>query len=192
MSTTELLPLILFAAVILITIVFMVLRYRKQKALLEEQMAKRGGQVGGGLSFLPRYTFQHGSYTVTVYSTPGGRYTPPHTHLNAPLVRPMSGSLTLRRTGLLDRLGGSDIQVGEADFDTTFRIKSDQPELVRVLLPASVQATLLALSNKSPTVQINAKGLYFSTTGMPRNGEDLDQFINTGLSLLNQLNAWYK
>jgi hypothetical protein len=100
-----------------------------------------GGQfVEGGFARGAQVRAMHGEWTVTLdtYVVSSGKAAAIYTRMRAPYVNPSGFRFTVYRKGLFSdigkKLGMQDIEVGDAEFDRDFIIKSNDEAQVRVLL----------------------------------------------------------
>lgn len=79
-----------------------------------------------------------------------------HALVRAPFNPPLGIGLQIRRASLLDRVGEivglHDIEVGDREFDATFRVKARAPERVHEFLRVDVRRALLALGGAARLV----------------------------------------
>jgi len=161
-----------------------------QRKKLEQQAAKRGGRVKkGGLFSYPRLILSIGGADVEIYSTPGGKNTPPHTHVQYSLPNAVNYKLALRREIRLFGVGmvfGQDIKINNPEFDNAYIIRGDDEGIVRSFLSSEIQTALLALKSKYPSLDINGSKFQFTISGIPSDEQGFDQLIDTGFHLIKK------
>ena len=83
----DFLPIILlYAFIIFLFFYFNKITRRKMKKILEKQALKRNGKLTKGSLFnYPRLTLSHNRTEILIYSTPGGKNTPPYTYIQCEL-----------------------------------------------------------------------------------------------------------
>lgn len=185
----------LILALILMLILFLIYHTRrsnKLKRALEAQAIKRNGTLTGGfLVSYPKLSFSHNTNEVAVYSVPGGRYTPPYTHVSVKLPIPINQKIRIyneKITGKIGKaLGMQDIQIDSDSFDNQFMIKGTDEYYVRNLLTFNIQDMILSISKYKPLILINNQTLKISVPDVITDDYAYDQLINTTLKIIDRI-----
>lgn len=189
---STLLPVLLFVVIMVVALAVGAASHRKQAAQFQEQAYKRNGQVvSRGWLLSPQFRFPCGQLECLVYTTPGGKNTPPHTHARVTLPRPLQ--LTLARkvalVGGLQKLGGLQELTDYPDLEDRFLVKCSDPYFLPAWLTPAVQEALLALQSKSLQIRTRGQQLTITITGKPRSAADYDLFLDAVTVLVQQLSA---
>jgi hypothetical protein len=186
---------LLFLVLIGIFIVVGVLAYvqqQKQKQLFEEQAQKRNGRIEKG-SFLAsdRLILPVRNLELRIYTVPGGKNRPPKTVAELgngggrfPKIRVGRNTL-FQKT--LETFGQERFRLGDEDFDQAFVIQTEDESSARRVLSYEIQKNLLELVSKNPSLETGPKQFRWVILQIPKNTEEYDLFIETGLAVLQKL-----
>lgn len=120
----------------------------------------QGRFVEGGFLKGDKVQATHGEWTVTLdnYAVSTGKAVMVFTRMRAPYVNPAGFRFTVYRRGLFSelakKLGMQDIEIGDADFDRAFIVKSSDEARVRELLS---DANIRRLIAQQPDIQFSVK-----------------------------------
>lgn len=189
---STLLPVLLLVVIVVVALVVSVASHRKQAEQFQEQAYKRNGQVvSRGWLFSPQFRFPCGQLECLVYTTPGGKNTPPHTHARVTLPRPLQLTLTRKVAlfGGLQKWGGLQELTGYPGLEGRFLVKCSDPYFLSAWLTPAVQDALLALHSKSLQISTRGQRLTITVVGRPRSAADYDLFLDAVTVLVQQLSA---
>jgi len=146
------LSIVLAIVFLFIGLSFTINKIKKIKRVLEVQAIKRNGELQGLFrGSYPVLKFNHNSEQVKVYSTPGGRNTPPCTYVCVTLSLPVSHHMRLYKEGfgskIGKKLGMQDIQVGIDSFDRDIMVKGSDEFFIRNILTYGIQDLVLRIIN---------------------------------------------
>ena len=115
----------IFLLIILTTALFILYhtkRIKKTKRILELQALKRNGSVSKSWFYgSSSLTFNYNTDEVTLYTVPGGRYSPPCTYLKIIFQPAITQKMFIQKEGIASKIGKTlgmqDIQIGIDAFD---------------------------------------------------------------------------
>jgi hypothetical protein len=162
-------------------------RHAEYKRLLREQALKRRGKLIGGFLTSPKLLFNHKGNNILIDSSRGSYGSRiAYTRARSSFVLTIDGKLTVGTeppgAAISKWLGMQDIEIGNAEFDDEFLIKSDQESFAREFLTSEVQRKLLDLGNLYLQVRRGELVLYIWYLLYDSMG--YDNFIDTAISLL--------
>ena len=174
-----------------IALIFFRTQVSKALPLLETQARKRNGSIkSGAFIFYPQIKMQHNAGEISVYPVSGSKNSPPFTYFVCKLNVESRGSLRVGKEykthGFIKKLGLQDIELHIPDFDKHFLIQGDE-SFARAYLNENTRNALSTLVEWRPYLSINKKKLSLAIPKHLRSDNDYDLFIETGLSLLSQL-----
>lgn len=185
--------LILEGLVIAAVFLFLVRKsLAKQHALLDPQVIKRNGRIKKGFRY-QQLIFPYEMFEVHVYFTPGGKKSPPYTHVTTKMVPLRPYTITLYKeievfSRIAEVFGIKDIQLNNPVFDEAFVVKGSDESVVHAFFSSGIQNKLLLFKDKRPAFLIYKNKFSFSVPGIPNDDTDLDNIIDTGLILLSRVN----
>ncbi len=171
--------------------------------LLSEQTGSEF--VAGGLLKADKVVHRYRGWTITLdtYTVSTGKTSTTYTRIRAPYVGVGGFRFSIHRSGLFSELGMflgfQDIEIGSAQFDKAFVVKSNCDETVRALLS---DTQLLNLIDAQPRFDLKIKDdegwfganfpedvdmLYFSVSGIIKDVEQLKQLFEIFSEMLDRL-----
>jgi uncharacterized protein DUF3137 len=166
-------------------------RRRQQKLcdLLEPMAASQRGQViKGQPGGFPSMSFSHGKREFSVFFRPGGKHSPPWTHVHAPLSLPRDIRLSVFQDSIAYRafklVGGQDIEVGYEKFDRAFVIRGNDDARARAVLRPEIQERLLELTGQSVSLSLSQQKLELVVSGIPASEDELVRLLKPFTLLL--------
>jgi hypothetical protein len=193
MNNTDYIIFIFMALVLVIGIWLQWLDAQKRNALLEQEAARRGGQVvkGAFLSASKLSLPQRGE-TLEIFMTPGSRYRPAQTHAQ---FKPQQLSLSefrLVENNLFRRLTASTsrdrILTQDEAFDRRYvLIARDNSLLATRIAQGPVRERILRSNFRSLEVKIKPDSFAMTISSIPRDEDEFDNFIETALLIVQYL-----
>ena len=181
---------------VFITVVLAVYYFAYQKSAgehernLELQAQKRNGTVqkGGPFSY-PRLSLLRETGEVLVFPVPGGKNSPPYTHVTAEINSTREYRIKVCREHRIFGVGavfGQDIRVNHPDFDEAFLVQGSDEMIVLEYLTPDAQARILGLKDLDPELEINKNKFRFSIKRIAADEAMYDQLIDAGLALFDR------
>ncbi len=164
-------------------------RYEK---LFEEIAKKRNGKViKSSFLFDPKLSLDEFDIQTEIFTTPGGKNSPPHTHFQSQLRLPRNVRITIYRESPLSRIGKifgvQDILTHEEAFDRCFIVKGSDTGFVLSLLTPEIRRHLLDWKFFYPRVTLDQGQFHMKIATRLREQERFDDFIATGLVILKKI-----
>ncbi len=101
---------------------------------------------------LPKLVFNYKTHDIILYTTPGRRYSPPHTYFKIKWEHPISQNMFIYKEGAASKIrkvfGMQDTQLGTDFFDRGVIIKGSDEYFVRSLLSIDIQDKILLILKK--------------------------------------------
>lgn len=159
--------------------------------------AEIGGQfVEGGFAKGAQVRASHGEWTVTLdtYVVSTGKAAAIYTRVRAPYVNPSGFRFTVYRKGFFShiakKLGMQDIEIGDADFDRDFIVKSNDEAHVRALLADPKLRQLIAAQPEIHFTVKDDEGWFGAS--FPHGVDELLFTVGGTITDLDRLKALYE
>ncbi len=160
--------------------------------LFRQQAVKRNGKVKKRLLFFPQLILFDQGKEILIYQSPGGRNSPPTTHMKCILDSMREYKISITPENMLAKIGKSlgmkDIQIGNSEFDETFLIRGSDEMAVFNLLSPDIQKSILDIEDRYPTINIENKEFKFTISGWLKKERQFDPFIEVGLKIIKKAN----
>jgi hypothetical protein len=181
---------IAFVFIVILAVLFVLKKsYQRYIVLFEKQAVKRKGTILKGTLFTPKLKFFYKNHEITMFITPGSRYSPPYIHVRFQFNTLLHFSMTIYRESLSStlgkKLGIQDVVTGSESFDAAFIIKASDELSVMRLLPYEMQEKLLSIKEKRPNVTLKDNSLELKCPKIPKNEEEYDNIIETALGFID-------
>ena len=189
---SALLPIVFVVGLFVIIALIYKVSNKGLRETLQRQAAKRGGYVEEKFyHFFPRLVIPYVDKKVIVYSTPGGKNSPPYTHLKFKFSSSKNIRLTVYKEGLFSKFGKSlgmqDLIVDDPTFDESFIIQGKDEMQVRQLLSSEVKEKLLTLVSWNMNLSINRSSVRLCVPSVLKTDTDCELFIDAGLTVVRKI-----
>ena len=166
-------------------------RNKKTAALFDALAMKHNGTLlKGNLLSVPRLKLDDEGTEILIFSTPGGRNSPPHTWFQARLSLTRDFKINLYREYNFYKVGKmfgmQDVVLDNPEFDESFIVQGSDELIVRSFFSGDIQAKLLPWKERSAALRIENKQLQFSVPSRFQSEQEYDALIETGRALLRQ------
>lgn len=160
------------------------------KKMLEPLAARKGGSVSER-SFLrfPILRYMHEGLELQLLSTPAAKNTPPYTFIRFERSTPLQFEIYNESftSSLGKMLGFSEIEIGSADFDEAFVLKSDSEMIFRQMLSANLQHKLLQIKQFHPRIKLKNGRFELRVPRIPASDAEYEILLQTAESFVGEL-----
>jgi hypothetical protein len=162
--------------------------------MLQEIADRRGGKLKAfSLFAYPELQLEVDGIVVHMWSDPGDGDNDPEAHVSFKLNEKSEWDLLVYQDTLYAKPGSvgglRDIEIGNAEFDSVFNVKSNIEALCRQLLSSEVQKLLIDLKAMKLNMRWRSGKLDLGTRRIPRSIEQYDALLDAALSVLKQLRS---
>lgn len=160
------------------------------KEALEPLARRKSAAVSdGGLWSLPRMEYSVQGVAIELFSQPGSKNRPPYTFVR--FERPCGFSFNIYRESFVSSLGKmvglGEVEIGNAEFDAAYVLKSDSEMRLRQLLSHELQHKLLQLKNMKPSLRLSGERFEMRIPSIPRDTAGFEMLTDTVELLLTEL-----
>ncbi|HEY9153272.1 MAG TPA: hypothetical protein VIN60_10335 [Anaerolineales bacterium] len=181
--------------IILVILVIVVSQMRRQQ--LDTAWRQFASEIGaefieGGLfrSSKVQAQFKNWMIVLDTYSVSSGDSSETYTRIKTSIQDKDGFWFTIFRTGLVAKLdkalGAQDIEIGDAEFDGAFTVRSNNESKVRALF-SNLKIRQMIQMQKSITIAIRKNELRLETRGVIKDVERLKSLFELFKETLNQL-----